>query len=70
MIGLADEKQIKHNKISNAQRRAADKWDAKHPDNARHRVAKSTTKRFITQMASESELAEVKAWLSEREQCE
>lgn len=67
-----DEKRIKHNnyKTSEAQRRAADKWDAKHPDNARHRVAKSTTKRFITQMASKSELAEVKAWLDEREQDE
>ncbi|ELX6561643.1 hypothetical protein SJ844_000131 [Listeria monocytogenes] len=53
-------------KTSAAQRRAADEWDAKHNENRQYRVAKSTTKRFITTMATTEDLAQVKAWLDER----
>lgn len=53
-------------KTSAAQRRAADEWDAKHNENRQYRVAKSTTKRFITMMATTEDLAQVKAWLDER----
>ncbi|EAE9168090.1 hypothetical protein BU180_02595 [Listeria monocytogenes] len=53
-------------KTSAAQRRAADEWDAKHKENRNYRVAKSTTKRFITTLATTEDLAQVKAWLSER----
>lgn len=54
-------------KTSPAQRRASDKWDANNRENARHRQAKSTTKRFITKMASSEELAQVKVWVKKRE---
>ncbi len=57
----------KPKRTSPAQRRAADKWDAANRENARHRQAKSATKRFILKMASPEELAQVKQWLSERE---
>ncbi|EPD9051573.1 hypothetical protein ACSFMY_002362 [Listeria monocytogenes] len=53
-------------KTSAAQRRAADEWDAKHNENRQYRVAKSTTKRFITTMATTEDLAQVRAWLDER----
>ncbi|MBC1996801.1 hypothetical protein [Listeria marthii] len=53
-------------KTSAAQRRAADEWDAKHKENRQYRVAKSTTKRFITTLATAEDLAQVKAWLDER----
>ncbi|MBC1498562.1 hypothetical protein HCB41_00435 [Listeria welshimeri] len=53
-------------KTSAAQRRAADEWDAKHKENRQYRVAKSTTKRFITTLATSEDLAQVRAWLDER----
>ncbi|MBC2143729.1 hypothetical protein HCA83_00675 [Listeria innocua] len=53
-------------KTSAAQRRAADEWDAKHKENRQYRVAKSTTKRFITTLATAEDLAQVRAWLDER----
>lgn len=49
-----------------AQRRAADKWDAKHPDNLKHRRAKSATKSFILKRASEDDLQQVERWVKER----
>ncbi|EAA0101424.1 TPA_asm: hypothetical protein GZK48_08485 [Listeria monocytogenes] len=57
---------MKQSKTSEAQRRAADNWDAKNAENRRYRVAKSSTKRFITKMATTEDLAQVKAWLDER----
>lgn len=36
---------------SEAQKRARDKWDAKHPENKNYRVAKSTAKRFVSKLA-------------------
>lgn len=53
-------------KTSAAQRRAADEWDAKHKENRQYRVAKSTAKRFITTLATAEDLAQVRAWLDER----
>lgn len=49
-----------------AQRRAADKWDAKNPENKAHRRAKSEAKRFILNRASEDELQQVEHWVTER----
>lgn len=49
-----------------AQRRAADKWDAKHPENKAHRRAKSAAKSFILKRASEDELQQVEHWVKAR----
>lgn len=51
---------------NDAQRRAADKWDAKHPKNKTHRRAKSAAKSFILKRASEDELQQVERWVNER----
>ncbi|HAA6369397.1 TPA_asm: hypothetical protein GHJ26_09020 [Listeria monocytogenes] len=58
---------MKQNKTSEAQRRAADSWDARNAENRRYRVAKSSTKRFIIKMATTEDLTQVKSWIAERE---
>lgn len=54
--------------VSEAQARAARKWDARHREIIRKAVAKSTAKRFILKLADEADLREVKQWLAKRKQ--
>ena len=53
-------------KVSEAQARAARKWDAEHREIMRKSAAKSSTKRFILKLADESDLKEVCQWLAQR----
>lgn len=55
-------------KVSEAQARAARKWDAKHREVMRKSAAKSSTKRFILKLADESDLKEVHQWLAQRKE--
>jgi hypothetical protein len=55
-------------KVSEAQARAARKWDAEHREIMRKSAAKSSTKRFILKLADESDLKEVQQWLVQRKE--
>lgn len=55
-------------KVSEAQARAARKWDAEHREIMRKSAAKSSTKRFILKLANESDLKEVQQWLAQRKE--
>lgn len=52
--------------ISEAQARAARKWNAEHREVMRKSAAKSSAKRFILKLADEDELKEVQQWLAQR----
>ena len=54
-------------KVSEAQARAARKWDAEHREIMRKSAAKSSTKRYILKLADEDDLREVEQWLAQRE---
>ena len=53
-------------KVSEAQARAARKWNAKHREVMRKSAAKSSAKRFILRLADEDDLKEVCQWLAQR----
>lgn len=53
-------------KVSEAQARAARKWNAEHREVMRKSAAKSSAKRFILKLANEEELKEVQQWLAKR----
>lgn len=55
-------------KVSEAQARAARKWNAEHREVMRKSAAKSSAKRFILKLADEDDLREVKQWLNARKQ--
>jgi hypothetical protein len=55
-------------KVSEAQARAARKWDAEHREKMRKSAAKSSAKRFILKLANEDELGEVQQWLAQRKE--
>lgn len=55
-------------KVSEAQARAARKWNAGHREVMRKSAAKSSAKRFILKLADEDELKEVQQWLAKRKE--
>lgn len=55
-------------KVSEAQARAARKWNAEHREVMRKSAAKSQTKRFILKLADEDDLREVQQWLAKRKE--
>ncbi|MBC1604486.1 hypothetical protein HCJ39_07145 [Listeria rocourtiae] len=52
-------------KTSDSQLGAINRYDEKNPEAKRKRIAKSTAKRYITKLANEADLEEVKHWLDE-----
>lgn len=54
--------------VSEAQARAARKWDARHREIMRRSASKSSAKRFILKLADEDELTEVQQWLAQRKE--
>lgn len=54
-------------KVSEAQARAARKWNAEHREIMRKSAAKSSAKRFILKLADKDDLKEVQQWLAQRE---
>ncbi|MBC1604488.1 hypothetical protein HCJ39_07155 [Listeria rocourtiae] len=52
-------------KTSDSQLGAINRYDEKNPEAKRKRIAKSTTKRFITKLATEDDLEDIVSWLSE-----
>ena len=55
-------------KVSDAQRRATEKWDAKNPDVKKKSRAKSGAKIYIRDFADELELKEVEKMIKERKE--
>lgn len=55
-------------KVSEAQARAARKWNAEHREVMRKSAAKSSAKRFILKLADEDDLREVCQWLAKRKE--
>lgn len=55
-------------KVSEAQARAARKWDAEHRAIMNKSAAKSSTKRYILKLADEDDLKEVCEWLAQRKE--
>lgn len=55
-------------KVSEAQARAACKWNAEHREVMRKSAAKSSAKRFILKLANEYDLREVQQWLAKRKE--
>lgn len=55
-------------KVSEAQARAARKWNAEHREVMRKSAAKSSAKRFILKLADEDDLREVQQWLAKRKE--
>ena len=55
-------------KVSEAQARAARKWNAEHREVMRKSAAKSSAKRFILKLANEDDLREVQQWLAKRKE--
>ncbi|MCH3989689.1 MAG: hypothetical protein LKF01_01145 [Lactobacillus sp.] len=54
--------------VSEAQRRASDKWAAKNKDKQRYYAAKSTAKRFISKLAKEQDLDEMVNLINQRQE--
>lgn len=54
--------------VSEAQARAARKWDAEHREIMSKSAAKSSAKRFILRLADEDDLRLVQQWLAKRKQ--
>lgn len=55
-------------KVSEAQARAARKWDAEHREVMRKSAAKSSAKRYILKLADQDDLREVYEWLAQRKE--
>lgn len=55
-------------KVSEAQARAARKWDAEHRAIMNKSASRSHTKKYILKLADQDDLREVKQWLAQRKE--